>query len=312
MLTAADLELRRAGVTATDATVITGVSPYGKTIHDVYLSKCGLDEPSEPTQAMGLGHRLEPVALQLLAETKGLTIRPGRTERSRMDPWILATPDADVMGPGTTHRIAVAEAKAVGFRMAYRWGESEDPDAIPDEVRVQTAWQMVCTETKKAYVVALIGTEARFYEIDHDPSLADALVTLCGRFWRENVLAKKPPELDGSENAGRMVRGLFKRATVGIVPAPPEAEALVQEYLAAKELYVEVDKRFGAAKTALCASIGSNTGLESDSWLATWKSRAGATDWKTIAAKLGSTKEMAEEIKYEGTRVLHVKVKENK
>jgi putative phage-type endonuclease len=305
MLTAADLALRKTGLTATDMTILAGASPYGKTVHDVYLSKCGEEEPSEVSQAMGLGHLLEPVALALLAEERGIVISPGRTETHPSIKWAIATPDGNVLEGDT--RIAVAEAKAVGFRMASRWGENGDPNAIPDEVRIQVQWQQIVTQTKMAHVVALIGTEARFYEIEHDDDLSSALLEMGEKFWTTHVLAKQAPEVDGSEASGRMVRGLFRKSTAGIVTAPVEAQALVEEYIAARAAADEAEKRKATAQARLCGLIGEHEGIQGPWGLATWKLRAGSTDWKALAQKLGATKSLEEQYKRDGVRVLNVK-----
>lgn len=307
VLTDDDLRLRRLGISATDATTIAGVSPYGRTVHDVYLDKMGLAEPHEQTAAMSMGHRLEPVALAVLAEERDLIVTPGHTEQSPDLPWVIASPDGNVLERADGPRVAVAEAKAVGFRMAQRWGENGDPDAIPDEVRVQVQWQMIATKTRCAHVVALIGTEARFYDVEHDEELAAALLDLCEKFYRKHVVGKLAPEIDGSESSARMVRSMFRKATAGIVAAPPEAEALVREYLAAQQNETTASERFEAVKAQLCALIGEHEGLQGGEWLATWKSRAGSTDWKALALKLGATKELEKQYKRDGSRVLLVK-----
>jgi len=309
MLTEEDLALRRQGITATDATIIAGVSPYGRTVHDVYLDKLGMSEPFEQSGAMAMGHRLEPVALAALAEERGLTITPGQTERHNILTWAIATPDGNVLDAPGGKREAVAEAKAVGFRMSHRWGESGDPDAIPDDVRVQVTWQMTVARVKRAHVVALLGTEARFYEIDHDEELSTALLEMCDRFRTRHVLAQVPPKVDGSEASARMVRGLFKRATHGIVRAPAEAEALVAEHMSALAAEHAAKKRLDTVKAQLCALIGDSEGIESDAWTATWKAREGSPKWKEIATALGATAQIIEQYRGEGPRVLNVRAK---
>jgi putative phage-type endonuclease len=309
MLTAEQIELRRTGVTATDAAIIAGVYPYGRTVHDVYLEKLGAADAVTQTPAMALGHRLEPVALALLAEEFGLTIRPGKTEKHPIQTWCIASPDGDVLENDGKDRVAVAEAKAVGLRMAARWGESGDPETIPDEVRVQVAWQMIVTRTPRAHVVALLGTEARFYELQHDEDLAGALLEMGDTFYRDHILARVPPEVDGSEASARMVRGLFRRARLGLIKAPVEAEGLVRDYLRARSLLDDAERAKTAAQAKLCALIGEAEGIEAPGFVATWKARAGSPDWKALAEKLGATKALAEEYRRDGARVLNVKVR---
>lgn len=299
--------MRAAGLSATDMTVIAGVTPYGRTVHDVYLSKLGLEEEREQTSAMSLGHRLEPVALALLSDERSLTITPGTTEQHPIMTWAVATPDGNVLDAPDGQRIAVAEAKAVGLRMASRWGENGDDETIPDEVRVQVAWQMIVTRVKRAHVVALIGTEARFYDVEHDDDLATALLEMGDTFWRKHVLTKVAPPIDGSESAAAMVRQLFRRASAPLIDAPAEAEQLVHDYLAAKEALDAAETRKRAAQAKLEAMIGEHEGLRGADWIATWKERAGSPDYKALAEKLGATKALIEQYRREGSRVLNVK-----
>lgn len=308
MLTTEQLAMRRSGITATDATILAGVSPYGRTVHDIFLEKVGDADAVEQTPAMSLGHRLEPVALALLAEERGLTIRPGQTEKHPVMTWAIATPDGDVYSVDGD-RVAVAEAKAVGLRMAHRWGESGDPEAIPDEVRVQTAWQMIVARVRRAHVVALIGTEARFYDVEHDEDLAAALLEMGDRFMRKHITPRIAPTIDGSEASARMVRGLFRRARAGLVKAPAEAMPLVREYMLAREAADAAEKAKTAAQAKLCALIGESEGIEDPRFVATWKERAGSPDWKALAEKLGATKALAEEYRRAGVRVLNVKLR---
>jgi putative phage-type endonuclease len=309
MLSEEDLALRRQGISATDAVIIAGVSPYGRTVHDVYLDKLGLAEPFVQSDEMAMGHRLEPVALAALAEARGLTIVRGKTEQHRIMTWVVASPDGNVLDKPGGDREAVAEAKAVGFRMAHRWGESGDPDAIPDDVRVQVTWQMTAARVKRAHVVALLGTEARFYEIEHDDDLSTALLEMCDRFRTRHVLAKVPPPIDGSAASARMVRCLFRRSTHGIIRAPVEAEAIAAAYMASQAAAHAATNALDAAKARLCAIIGDAEGIESDDWVAMWKARKGSPKWKEIATALGATPALVEQYRGEGQRVLAVRTK---
>lgn len=313
MLTAEDFALRRTGLTATDITVLAGVTPYGRTPHDVYLDKTGEIAPRAPSAAQSLGHRLEPVALAILAEERELVVLRGKSEAHPMMPWVISTPDGDVLTKPTGGvRCAVAEAKAVGLHMASRWGESGDPDGVPDEVLVQVTWQCIQRRVSLAHVVALIGTDARFYDIEKNEDLAAGLLELGEGWWRRHVLGKRAPDVDGSEGAARMVRGLFRKATKGIVPAPAEAAGLVDRYLETKAARESAEREEDAAKARLCALIGEAEGIDGETYLATWRERAGSPDWKALAEKLGATPQLAKEYRRDGTRVLNVKLKTGK
>ena len=308
-LTAEDFALRRTGLTATDMAVLSGTSPYGRTPHDVYLDKLGLTEPTPQTTAMSVGHRLEPVALAMLAEERGFTIAPGKTERNPIMTLVIASPDGFVLDGPKGPCVAVAEAKAVGLHMARRWGESMDPNAIPDEVLVQVTWQCIAKRVSVAHVVALLGTEVRFYDVPKSDELAGALLETADGWWRRHVVRQIPPAVDGSDGSARMVQTMFRKAKRGVVPAPAEADGIVREYLAAKAALSESEAAARAAKTRLQALIGDAEGLESSEWIATWRERPGSPDWKQLAEKLGATPALVEEYRRAGPRVLSVRQK---
>ena len=311
MLTTEQLAMRRTGLSATDMTVLTGTSPYaGRTPHDVYLAKVTDTPPSEQTRAMALGNLIEPVALKLLADERRLVIRPGETERHPILSWVVATPDGSVLADD--ERVAVAEAKAVGFRMVERWGDDGDPEGVPDEVRVQVAWQMIAARVRRAHVVAILGTDVRFYDVDHDEDLACALLEMGEQFWTRHVVARRPPDVDGTEGAARMIRGLFRRARTGIVPAPPGSEALIAEYSRAAAALKVAEAARDEAKTRLCAAIGDAEGIETEDAIATWKERAGAPKYKELAKALGASEALIEQYRGDPTRVLDVRSKRRK
>lgn len=270
MLTPEQRELRRTMLTATDFVKLAGVHPLGRTAHEVYAEKVGIAaDESEQSTASTIGHRLEPVALGMLAEMRGLTLTSGTTERHPIIPWLGATPDANVIGPAGS-RIAVAEAKAVGVRMMAHWPD-EDTGEPPEYVHVQVQIQMTVTRTQRAHVVALVGTEIRLYEVESDPELSGALLTLGERFWKEHVEKRVPPAPDGSESAKRMLLAAWPKHRAELLPADAYAEDWAREYLHARDQETRWAKKAERAKQLLCARIGDAVGVVGAGWKATWK-----------------------------------------
>ena len=271
MLTVEQLRMRRTGISATDAVALSGASPWS-TAHDVYASKVDESEPSTGSFATSLGHELEPIVLRHLAEERGLSLTPGETERHPTLTWALATPDANVIVlPSEPRRVAVAEVKVVGARLFSRWSDEE----VPDYVAVQCAWQMFVTRTETAYVGALLGTELKTYVLSRDAALESALVELCGRFWERHVLARRPPEPDGSEAAKRMLQAAWPRTIANVVSSTADAEDAARAYLEAKAQREEAAKREEEAKQKLMVSIGEAEGIAGPGWQATWKWQPG-------------------------------------
>jgi putative phage-type endonuclease len=275
MLTREQLETRRSMIAATDAVILAGVYPGKKGPSSVYLSKVAeLEErDEEEALALRLGNLLEPLAIELVAEERNLWVAPGETVRHPTESWIGATPDAFHVRQSSGARLAVIEAKAVGrFRLSH-WGE--ELDAIPDYVHVQVQWQLLATGLKTAYVSALLGLEHRSFVIEHDDTLASALVEVCEAFWKNHVLAGKPPAPDGSEDAWKVVKRAFPKPTKGgLLWAPGPIEDLAKEALKAAEMRKKWEALEQQKKQELCALIGNDEGYEGDGWRAKWSLRA--------------------------------------
>lgn len=237
-LTPEQLEVRRSGVCASDVAAIVGLSPYA-TVHDVFVEKLALAPPDEPTIAMRLGNVVEPFLAQLYSEREGVELAgPFGTLQHPDLPWVLATPDRAHATPVPAERFAcLVELKLVGWRVADTWDADEHEEGIPDFVRCQVAWQMAACDSERADVCALIGTEAvRVYTVRRHRGLEDRLLALCGEFWHEHVSQRRPPPVDASESARRMLEAIYRdQPPPAELRATIELESWVDSYIAATE-----------------------------------------------------------------------------
>jgi predicted phage-related endonuclease len=274
MLSPEQIKARRILIAATDAVILAGVYPGKKGPSSVYLSKVAEPEADrEEALALRLGNMLEPLAIELVAEERGLWVAPGETVRHATEKWIGATPDAFSVRKGSAARLGVIEAKAVArYRLSHG---GDDLDAIPDYVHVQVQWQMLATGLKTAYVSALLGLEFKSFVVEHDDALASALVEVCGAFWRNHVVPRRPPPPDGSDDAWQVVKRAFPRpARGGLLWAPAPIEALAKSVLKAGEMRKRAEAIEQQRRQELCALIGDAEGYEGDGWRAKWSVRA--------------------------------------
>jgi hypothetical protein len=136
-------------------------------------------------------------------------------------------------------------------------------------------------------VVALFldTRELAVYPQIRNQSLIDSLVEICRKFWFENVLAKVPPEIDGTVAAGTYLRQVYPTNGGLVAPAPPQAEALARAYAIALRDEKDAIARKDRLGNLLRDMIGINDGI-TDHWGgATWKlDSKGKIDWKAVAA----------------------------
>lgn len=282
-LTEKQLAMRRTGITATDVRVLAGLDPYGRTPHDVWRSKVLGDEAMAETEAMSIGSELEPMVLRRLAKKVGLFVLPVDPElltmRHAKVAHHLATPDA-LLAPTRLHDPeAIAQVKVVGLRAAAEWADADDaPDGVPDHVLTQCAWELYVSGHVVEHVGALLGTEVRAYRIELTPdvaSLIEALREVADRFWRDHVVTNRPPAIDGSEGARRMLKALFPKVTVACVQADAQADQLVRDYFERKTAVAQAEQRLEETRQLLITACGSAEGIVGEGWRLLYKHREG-------------------------------------
>jgi predicted phage-related endonuclease len=277
MLTSEQLEQRRHGLGSSDlADLATGRAMR------VWLAKRGLSDAAE-SEPMELGHVFEPGILAMFRRRVGPVEPWGETLVHPELPWAMATPD------GRTPEPAIVECKLVGPGAALAWGESGDPNGVPERPLVQTIWQMFVAGVRAAHVAAVINsTSFRVYPVAWDEELAWTLADLADRFWTDHVLGERPPAVDGSEDARNYLRRRYPAAVEPMRAESPDAREWAGRYAEAHraESAAKAAKELAAQK--LQELIGAAEGVGGRDFRATWRPQAGRLPWKEIAEAAGA------------------------
>jgi putative phage-type endonuclease len=190
MLTPAELTERRNYIGGSDVAAILGLNPY-RNITDVYLEKTNqLQARAATSRPADLGNRLEPVLVQLVADTTGEPVELNRRfandwRSAQVDGWL---PDSN----------RVIEAKAIGlFNPRFdrtEWGP-EGTDEIPMMYLVQVLWQMHVSGGESGYLSALLGGGLghRVYDIPRNNDLITAIDQRISDFWHNHVQTRTEP-----------------------------------------------------------------------------------------------------------------------
>lgn len=285
MLTQAQLDMRRSGITATDIVAIAGFSRW-MTDLEVYEQKLGAP-PKPMNLAMQMGHAAEPVVVDALAREYDLRLAPGETTRHNIMPWVLATPDRFVLDERDV-RCAVVECKLVGWRQVPDWLDADGVAVFPDSVAIQAMWQMGTTAQRRCFVGALLGgwSDDDFHHtiVEFNESIWWNLLELAERFWKDHVEPKRPPKPDDSARATETLQRLYPSIRRReIVAATPEVEELMVRYREAgeREKNAEAEKR--EAGNALRALIADAEGVRGDELKAVWGESRGRVSVERIA-----------------------------
>ncbi|HZU84383.1 MAG TPA: YqaJ viral recombinase family protein, partial [Polyangiaceae bacterium] len=281
-LTEKQLAMRRSGITATDVRALSGLDPYGRSPHDVWLDKMGMSSATSESEAMSLGNELEPIVLRRLAEKRGLhVLRVDPESLTMRHPRVahhLATPDAWLAKTAVHDPEAIAQVKVVGLRTAHEWAEdTETADGIPEYVLIQCAWELYVSMQVVEHVGALIGTQVRAYRVELTPDIAhviEALREVADRFWADHVLTKKPPAVDGSDGSARMLRKLFPSGGGPVVRAGDEVELLASKYFEAKRELEQHEGKIEQLKQLLITACGDAGGIVGEGWRLKYELRA--------------------------------------
>lgn len=274
------LELRKSGITATDATVIAGLSPF-KTPYQLWAEKTGKVAEAEVGAAAQRGIILEDAVVTYYeAETGRKLKKSNGIVRRKDEPWVMASLDRTIVGePG------LVEIKTSASR---RW--SLYP--VPPEVEAQVQWQMLVTGAPWVDVVALLGGLVfRIERVNADSDYQQELLSKAAHF-KSLVETDTPPEKVGadSDTFARVV----PQESEEWVAADSEAERAAEMY---DELHAEskaIDEQLLEFAMVLKDKIGDKAGIAGTSWEATWKQNKPTVkvDWKGVAESLKATPEV--------------------
>ncbi len=185
---------RSAGIGGSDIAAICDLSKFATPL-DVWKSKTGRAEPQKESAAMEWGHRLEAAVLGKFADNHG-------------------TVEQYPLLPAMHHHPSVPIARASLDGMLRREDGSGEPvdakttnrkwDTLPPDYFLQVQWQMGVTGTKVGWLAVLRGgREYEEHRIDFDQALFNDALEYAQIWWRDHVLADKPPPVTRNDDLAR-------------------------------------------------------------------------------------------------------------
>lgn len=322
-LTDADHEERRHYLGGTDMAALAGVSRWASPLTVFGDKRPDVFEPGsrrEESTMMALGHLIEPVVADLAESVFGVRLSvprlhrspwvPGRSTRTvacRYHAWEGANVDrvvvADPSAPETvfTHGWPIVECKWGEARR--RWGDmtaardvhpAEHPPArppvVPEDYFVQVQHYLHVTGRAYALVAVLLGyADFRWYRVDPDPDLIDALVARGEQFWHDHVIPGVPPPPDGSEASERRLRARFAADAGTVRPATPTEAQLLRTYRRAIEARDTAVGEIERTKQLIMESMGTAARIDGPGASVSWKRGKDRTTtaWEAAATEIG-------------------------
>lgn len=238
------LEKRQSGIGASDAAAVVGLSPWSTPL-EIFLRKTGQLAEKPETDAMRMGHLLEPVIWTRFAELTAIPVvkRPVGLIRHRTHEFMLATPDA-LLEPD--EGLQVGESKSTTWRRAAELGDA--PEDVPMDWLIQVQQQLAVTELEVGRVAVLLdGRTLINFRIERNQNLIDSLIEAETEFW-ERVQNNDPPPPDFQHaSMPKLIKELFGNVSEHrVVDLSPEAVAALDAAqvlkLRIKELEEELDR----------------------------------------------------------------------
>jgi predicted phage-related endonuclease len=235
-----------------------------------YARKVGEAEAFEGNDLTEFGHRIEPIIGEAwVARHPGLRIyTPGTLIHPEHD-WAMATLDRVVAPPGVGRPARSTWLEALEIKTVFFSGSEYGEDEIPEKHLVQVQWQLEVSGLEKTTLVALVNGTYREFPLRRDRELGGMLLVVVGKFWREHVLARVPPAVDGSEAYAAYLKRRHPRDAGPLLPASPELRDLVAKVREAKASLKQAEEREAFVVNQLRAQLGDAAGVEG---LCTWKS----------------------------------------
>ncbi len=284
------LDERRKGIGGSEIAALLGLDPFRGAL-DVYLSKAeGWDAPE--TEDMIRGQVLEAGVLEWYGRRTQTVVAPNSsTIQHPTRPLIRCTHDAMAQVSPLLWQIVSVKCPRRG---SEAWGDFDGSTRFPSHHALQLQWEHAVLTAANFHVApmmhlaALVDGDLRIYHCEADTELQAVLLEQAEQWWGRHVIARVPPELDGSDGARAWIRRRFPGDSNPVRPATLEEEVLLEQMSEAAQAVSAADATFAVARQRVEESIGAASGITGTRVSVTWRKTAKGTrmfkpkyDWKT-------------------------------
>ena len=269
-------KLRMQGIGGSDVAVIMGYNPWKKP-YALYCEKVGLVPPEDlsDNEAVEWGTKLEPIVAQKFSEVTGKKLKRWGTVCNPAAPWQMANFD----------RLIVGEDCGLECKTANAFKKEEwEGDSVPDAYYCQIQWSQFLSGFNGWWIACLIGGQHFEYKYvpRNDAFIAEMLEKVTD-FWENHVVAKVPPEVDGSESCTDALKKAYPESNGVEIALPSQANDIIARLDELDKTAALIKEQQEQAKNQLKLLLGDNeVGVIGDRKV-TWKTQNGRT---TIDSKL--------------------------
>ena len=261
-------KLRMSGIGGSDVAAIMGLNPW-KSAYALYCEKVGLVEPEDlsDNEAVEWGIELEPSVAKKFCEKTGKKVKRWGTVCNPDAPWQMANFDRLIVGED-----AGLECKTASAYNKDLW----EGDNIPDSYYCQCQWYIFLSGSSGWYIACLIGGQNFVHKyIPRNEQFIEQMVEAVTEFWEKNVLAKVPPDVDGSESTTEAIKRVFKSTNETTIDLPSEADNWFKRYDELKALEETIKQQKQECENHFKIMLGDNEAGLFGGRKVTWKLQKG-------------------------------------
>lgn len=274
------------GLGGSDIAAALGINKY-KSARRLWSELTGAVQREDISDkpAVKMGHKLEPIVAELFAEATGFKVRKNNwiLQHDTID-YLYANLDREVILPDGSK--AVLECKTANYNMRKMWNE----DTVPKEYMAQVQFYLMITGYKKAFMAVLIGgVDFDYWVIERNEAIIADIEKGAAAFW-QHVQEGTMPDIDGSEDAAKLLLESYSEAETDLIVDLPEADAEkveVREIL--QQQKKEIEMQINAIDNYFKDQIGQAgaKGARAGSYYVNWNfQNRSSVDEKALAAAL--------------------------
>lgn len=257
------LEQRQKGIGGSDVSAIAGLNRY-KSAFALYLEKTESVKYDEAGEAAYWGNIMEPIVAEEFSKRTGLKVRRKNQLLKHKDyPFMMANLD----------RVIVGKNQLLECKTASEWFNSDwDGEEIPAPYLLQITHYMAVTGAEGAWIAVLVGgNKFRYKYVERDEELIEYVIELEKDFWENNVLAKVPPAIDGSDSAKELLKKMYPVATVEeAIDLEDDVDELILKHEELKQQEKEIKKESSRIENDIKLRLGEHDKGMTSKNLVTW------------------------------------------
>ena len=257
-------------------------------------------EDLSDNEAVEWGIELEPIVAKKFCEKTGKKVKRWGTVCNPAAPWQMANFD----------RLIVGEECGLECKTANAFKQEEwEGDNVPDAYYCQCQWYAHLSGFEGWWIACLIGGQHFEYKYipRNDAFIAEMLEKVTD-FWENHVLAKVPPEIDGSESSSETLKKVYPQSNSVEIALTESALNIIKHLDELDKTLAIIKEQQEQDKNQLKLMLGDNeVGIVGDRKV-TWKTQKGRTtiDSKKLQKEYKDAYEAC--VKYgEPSRVMRIK-----